>query len=864
MNVKGTKTTRLAARALAGPLVFTDTDVWAYYQLATIPLDYRSERETERLAAGLAVGLDGLAGSEIHLLAIPCHYPVQAWANQLDSSVYRPAPGWADHLTATAAHMAGQSLQRKLVYLGVRLGARQRAAPHVSRLLRLIERAGGDDDLVVGDAEQAKWAAEADRVHRAIQGGLLAAEPVTADDTAWLIARSVRRGLAELCPSAVDKSWWGRGEIDQLVDGELAVHRQMIHQTQSDGEAWTAWLSAARLPERLAFAGGDNAWLTLHDELPFPVDLSCRWQIVPAERARSHVARRLAALRDQEQHTASSGGEVSQALDNDIDLARQLEATLTKERTPMAYGHVRWAVAAADADTVAARCDELIGTYRHHGIDVAWPPYEQLALHIESLPGDRTRVAAYKQYQDVYTLGGGLPTATGDLGDHTGPYLGVTTGRVESTVCFDPLAAPRQNREASTALVGSLGGGKTTAMCLLLHQMVLRGTSAMVIEPKGDTVGLATMLGIGDSRVIDLGSGEPGLLDPFALADDTDEAARMAADVLEMMLPSGTGYPEHTAIMSACHAEARRTQRPCLNGVIDRLERDTHEVAQGLALNLRAIADLPTARVCFSAADGGHLDPQDQLTIIHAGSLDLPEPGTPHDQMRWSERLSVAVMWLVADTARRLCRRRDRNVPKAIALDEAWMLTNTDAGRKLVPELARLGRTFNTALLLASQNARDLLDERVRNCIGSVFAFRSADQSEVEAVEALLGVASDSGVAADLPTLGSGECIARDLAGRVGRMQIDLAYDPRLVTALNTTPEPHRADHDDQPEATHETQLPPPSTTPHAEHGNGHPSPSTAPLADAHTEEVNHASPGPADRRPAAGVAERLRRRRGR
>jgi hypothetical protein len=87
--MKATSRCRLAARSLAGPLLFTDSDVWAYYRLATLPMDYRSTSEAEQLAAGLAVGLAGLAGSHIQLIALPCRYPVDAWARRLHRRVYR-------------------------------------------------------------------------------------------------------------------------------------------------------------------------------------------------------------------------------------------------------------------------------------------------------------------------------------------------------------------------------------------------------------------------------------------------------------------------------------------------------------------------------------------------------------------------------------------------------------------------------------------------------------------------------------------------------------------------------------------------------------------------------------------------------
>ncbi|GAA3408089.1 hypothetical protein GCM10018952_03970 [Streptosporangium vulgare] len=38
----------------------------------------------------------------------------------------------------------------------------------------------------------------------------------------------------------------------------------------------------------------------------------------------------------------------------------------------------------------------------------------------------------------------------------------------------------------------------------------------------------------------------------------------------------------------------------------------------------------------------------------------------------------------------------DRRTPKAIFLDEAWAITSTPEGAKLVPEVSRMGRSRNT------------------------------------------------------------------------------------------------------------------------------------------------------------------------
>jgi hypothetical protein len=104
-----------------------------------------------------------------------------------------------------------------------------------------------------------------------------------------------------------------------------------------------------------------------------------------------------------------------------------------------------------------------------------------------------------------------------------------------------------------------------------------------------------------------------------------------------------------------------------------------------------------------------------------------------------------------------------------------------------------MGRSRNTALILVSQNARDLLNEQVTNCISTVFAFRSSERTEVESVLSLLGVESSDEHKAILRGLGNGESVFRDLDGRAGRIGIDLASD-ELQRWLDTNPTRSRPD----------------------------------------------------------------------
>src|SRR5207245_9209220 len=99
----------------------------------------------------------------------------------------------------------------------------------------------------------------------------------------------------------------------------------------------------------------------------------------------------------------------------------------------------------------------------------------QPALPLQSIPGEAVPVKAYEQRQAPVTLAGAMPTATAELGDRTGPYLGTSGGRTVTPVHFDPLAAARENRPTAIAITGTSGAGKTTLSRPLGYPLALPG-----------------------------------------------------------------------------------------------------------------------------------------------------------------------------------------------------------------------------------------------------------------------------------------------------------------------------------------------------------------------------------------------------
>ncbi|MEV0229956.1 ATP-binding protein [Nonomuraea sp. NPDC050786] len=804
---------RLAVRYFDDRILLTDTSAWAYFRLPTVSYEFVTPDEREALATNITIALAAIRmpDAEVHLRVAHRTYPAAEWAMALNATSDE-GPGWRDYLEEMYRHVWAKDFCSKEVYLGVRLGPRGKqlgagALAQIFGLYQKTEKALGMEDDHVPDSEIGRWTESAERLGRALASSALYARHATSVEVAWLFQHAAAGALGDPPPSASPKRRWGRGEIESLVEGEIHNGRSLLRIVQPQGDSYVSYLSFARFPDLMPFPDGEP-WMHFADQLPFPVEISSRMRLIPPVKASKDVARKLAHARDMDHHIREAGAEAPLALAEQIDAARLLEHGITKERLPFVYGWHRLIVAAPTEDICVQRVEAVVEHYRDMGIDVVNSTGDQFSLFCESLPGEKVRVNAYAQRQPLRTIAGGMATATVDLGDRLddggnegwlGPYIGETVGRARSIVHFDPLVAATRNRPTAIAITGEPGGGKTTLALLMIYQMALRGVTVAVIDPKGDAESLVRLLEKRGrkARVIPLGSAAPGLLDPFSFGDDIAAKKTMATETLRLLLPRMSEERESAMIQAV--AAVSNGPDPSLGKVVDFLEQADDPASKNLGAVLRSMSEMHLARLCFDPSGGDQIDSEGWTTVFTLGGLTLPDVATTRDDYSYEQRLSVALLYLVSQFARRLMNGLDRRAPKAIFLDEAWAITSTPEGAKLVPEVSRMGRSRNTALVLVSQNAGDLLNEQVTNCLSSVFAFRSTERVEVEHVMSLLGVEPSEEHKAVLRSLGNGECIFRDLDGRAGRIGVDLISE-ELLRWLDTNPTHDKPDgdgHDD-------------------------------------------------------------------
>ena len=242
-------------------------------------------------------------------------------------------------------------------------------------------------------------------------------------------------------------------------------------------------------------------WLHFADSLPFPVEVSLRMKLIPPAKASKDVSHRLAA---RQGHGHSHPGGRRGGADRAGRADRGGAAARARHHQGAAAVRLRLASAAGHrADQGHVRPPGRGGDRAlpgHRASTSSTPPATSSRCCASRCQATGSGSTSYVQRQPLYTIAGGMPTATvgprrpGRRRRWIGPYIGETLGRARSVVHFDPLVAAARNRPTAIAITGEPGGGKTTLALLLIHQLALRGVTVAVIDPKGDAESLVRLL----------------------------------------------------------------------------------------------------------------------------------------------------------------------------------------------------------------------------------------------------------------------------------------------------------------------------------------------------------------------------------
>jgi hypothetical protein len=810
---------KLALRDIEDNLCFTDDEAWAWFALPTQPWAFRSDTQREQLLFGCGDTLAWLAGHRVHLRVTTRPYPAAEWARRLDLNTPTPldAPqgrSWGDHLVRMQEHLRHQTMAEKEIYLGVRLT--HRAPSH--RLAAAVLRQPGN-------IERARLLPILERVTETVGLPGMEGRPATAAEMEWLLRRSIGIGLpAPASLSPVEDAEWQADDLHSFTDAveyaavPLGRTVQVTGRGSQPVERHVAVMSVGRVEEIDAPDPGHEPWLSHTDRLPFPVEWSAQLDVLSGGEARQAIQRKLLVVRDMQRHYREHDLDEPLALDRQARQARQVEDQMSRGVDVAAarlHGWFRLAVAGRTEDECLERVRKVVTSYRGRRVTIEHPR-GQYGLLREFIPGEPVSTSAYRRRLPVLYFAAGVPTASSQVGDRRGPYVGYTAGASRRAVMFDThYATEVKETSGLVPVVGGLGAGKSVLLGQVTYDAVRRGIPSVVLDPSGPLARLTEMPElVAHSKHIDLTTAHSGTLNPFAVVarpspqtfattDALAEAEVLAAqdrkllamDVVKMLLPpSLDAMPQTSLVVSDAVRTTRGAPDASLWDVVEHLETLEEPHGKVVANFLRDMAELPLARLFFPA-ENQSLEPLDAaLTVLTMPGLVLPPRTVPREHWSTSEQLAVPLLHLASWYATRAVYGRAMSTRKLVALDETHFLGDWSAGRALFTRLGRDSRKWNTCVLAASQNPADVLGMDVANFMSAAFVGRIEDDDAAKDGLRMLRVPTGVGYERALATLSAGrgtagfrEFVMRDVDGHVDKIRVDLTANPALLDALNTT-----------------------------------------------------------------------------
>ncbi|MTD47606.1 hypothetical protein GKE82_25720 [Conexibacter sp. W3-3-2] len=240
-------------------------------------------------------------------------------------------------------------------------------------------------------------------------------------------------------------------------------------------------------------------------------------------------------------------------------------------------------------------------------------------------------------------------------------------------------------------------------------------------------------------------------------------------------------------------AAAGRRRRARARGTPDQLARPSRparprgDEAIALVEHLETYATNGLAQLGFAPLDGSVRAIGDrQITCMVTENLPVPARGVSRSEYEPLERQGAALTKLIALLGMGVMSRfPDRQ--KFMCFDEARLLLDDPAGRRMIDSAQRLGRSKQVVPVIATQYAADVGLERgsVGALFGAVWAFRAVDEADARQQCELLGIDPEPDTLQTQVGLDDGQATVRDHRGQIETIQVTLPASFRRRVETN-------------------------------------------------------------------------------
>lgn len=436
-----------AAVAVVDNLVFSKTEIWAYYRLTTDVFDFLSSDGKIAGAFQIANAFTNLMGDrkesmDIHIIESSVPIDIDAWSVQIQEITqdWRRSPGFDKYMDDQIRYLKQEEYLKKVVTLGVNLGKRgalefedvnfleMGIKGTKEQLLKWWDRALAiPGEEISADEEDNARRKEAE-IFRTLANGNLQAKRLNSEDILLLIKRQMYPSMPTPYLDVDHESRLGPGDMELETASAIENKYRWLKINQIvDGqelEGYRACLSFTKFP-RFSNYPGTFPFMYFPNKLSLPFTLYARLTLKPSEIMKKEIEKKKKEQKDEIENAYAGATATGSVINGGLpdDVARALEDVqimtdvLGSDKAPWVEGSYRIVVETPTEEILRKYCSIVKQRYADLDINVTWTAGDQAELFLEQMPGDSTRIKSFKQTTNLSFLATSGFRNSNDVGD---------------------------------------------------------------------------------------------------------------------------------------------------------------------------------------------------------------------------------------------------------------------------------------------------------------------------------------------------------------------------------------------------------------------------------------------------------------
>ncbi|WP_213384494.1 ATP-binding protein [Bacillus subtilis] len=546
--------------------------------------------------------------------------------------------------------------------------------------------------------------------------------------------------------------------------------------------------------------------------LPFPVEVQMKIQTESKSITKPALNLKRQQLKEEQKEQQSTGDRSDVSTVTSATMIRHLQDEIKKEDVHV----MNWLSVIVVHGKTKKECVGKATIVKRHlkgaGITCRLPVADQLNLFYKMLPGEKLDITDKNWIQKTTQDGvaESLFAVNSDIGSKIGFFLGWVDRFQEHTdlesaimssrdfVLFHPFLANQQLKGSKTRsphclITGDTGNGKSYLAKLIFNYISMLNIKSLYIDPKKEMrkwiqrvlndeyirenfpLYIAHLEKYNYITLDHENTHNWGALDPISFLPPM-KAKELVQVIFEQVYDFKGKDDINTAFLRATSEVIELKQKGEQVGSLDiirKMQGHPEEAVQKAGDYLNEVVQDSILKLCIHDGSNPALSLEKRITILEVENMDLPDHAERLENYTISQLKSSAVMFALGKFCELFGMNPDEQTVEFI--DEAWIFTTSQQGKKVERQMRRIGRSYNNAEYFISQSTKDALKEEDSGNFGVAFAFDEPNEREEVLKWMNMEVTKENKKM--MESMFQGQCLFKDYYGRTSKISIECLFE---------------------------------------------------------------------------------------